>query len=220
MRRLIIAIDGPSGAGKGTVARAVAAELGYHHVDSGAMYRAVGWKALNDGVPLDDEDALSALADRSRIEVSAAVVAIDGHDVTKAIRTPEIDKAATSVARLPKVRAVLVARQRQMGADGGIVMEGRDIGTVVFPKADLKLYLDASAEERARRRANDPAHSSGTSGVAEVATMLSERDQIDRTRSTSPLYMADDAVLVDTTGQSISDVVASVLVLVRSRMGE
>ena len=219
MRRLIIAIDGPSGAGKGTVARAVAAELGYHHVDSGAMYRAVGWKALQEQVPFDNEDAVSALAERSRIEVSAERVAIDGQNVTKAIRTPEIDRAATSVARLPKVRAVLVSRQRQMGAEGGIVMEGRDIGTVVFPQADLKLYLDASAEERARRRASDPAHSSGNSGVAEVATMLSERDQLDRTRAASPLYAAADAVVIDTTGKSIQDVVVSVLKLVRTRAG-
>src|SRR5689334_5089156 len=151
MRKLIVAIDGPSGAGKGTVARAVAAELGYRHVDSGAMYRAVGWKALRDGVPLDREDAVAALALSSPIDVSATLVTIDGVDVTRAIRTPQIDKAAASVARLPAVRAILVDAQRAMGKSGGIVMEGRDIGTVVFPDADVKVYLDASAEERARR---------------------------------------------------------------------
>jgi len=133
MKSLIIAIDGPSGAGKGTVARAIAAKLGYRHVDSGAMYRAVGWKALRDGVPLDDEAAVATLAAQSRIEVTDARVAIDDADVTRAIRTPEIDRAAAAVARLPRVRTVLVARQRQMGAGGAIVMEGRDIGTVVFP---------------------------------------------------------------------------------------
>src|SRR5262245_54006374 len=141
-KRLIIAIDGPSGAGKGTVARAIAGSLDYQHVDSGAMYRAVAWKALYDGVALDDETAVTRLAETSRIHVDAAAVTIDGHDVTRQIRTPEIDRAAASVARLPGVRTVLVARQRGMGAGGGIVMEGRDIGTVVFPNADLKLYLD------------------------------------------------------------------------------
>src|SRR6266850_8591345 len=148
MRQLIIAIDGPSGAGKGTIARAIARELGYRHIDTGAMYRAVGWKALRDGIALDDEAAVAALAERSRILVDEGRVSIDGHDVTQAIRTPEIDRAATAVARLPRVREVLVARQREMGGDGGVVMEGRDIGTVVFPAADIKIYLDASAEER------------------------------------------------------------------------
>src|SRR5947199_4424459 len=159
MRQLIIAIDGPSGAGKGTVARAVAAALGYRHVDSGAMYRAVGWKALRDGVRLDDEAAVAALAARSRIEVTDARVAIDDADVTRAIRTPEIDRAAAAVARLPRVRSVLVARQRECGTQGAIVMEGRDIGTVVFPNADVKIYVDASPDDRARRGAADPADS-------------------------------------------------------------
>src|SRR5262245_34989060 len=157
MRRLTIAIDGPSGAGKGTVARAVACALGYRHVDSGAMYRAVGWKALRDGIPLDDEAQLEALAERSRIVFSGSGIAIDDADVTRDIRTPAIDKAAASVARLPKVRSVLVRRQRELGADGGIVMEGRDIGTVVFPDAEVKIYLDGSPEARARRRARAPA---------------------------------------------------------------
>src|SRR5258706_15442487 len=130
MKPLVIAIDGPSGAGKGTVARALAAALGYRHVDSGAMYRAIGWMARRDGVALDDEAAIAALAERARIVVTSTAVAVDGIDVTRAIRTPDIDKAAAGVARLPRVRSVLVDRQRQMGADGGIVMEGRDIGTV------------------------------------------------------------------------------------------
>ena len=217
MRNLIIAIDGPSGAGKGTVARAIANELGYRHVDSGAMYRAVGWKALRDGVPLEDEAAVAALAERARIDVTGTHVTIDGIDVTRAIRTPEIDRAAAGVARLPRVRSVLVERQRRMAIDGGIVMEGRDIGTVVFPGADVKLYLDASPEERARRRAHDSAHTGVPVAVSEVATLLTQRDEIDRTRTASPLHAAPDALLVDTTGKDVETVVSEVLALVRAK---
>jgi CMP/dCMP kinase len=215
MSAFIIAIDGPSGAGKGTVARAVAAELGYRHIDSGAMYRAIGWKALGRVVALDDEPAVAGIAEQSHIDIVGELVSIDGIDVTRAIRTPEIDRAAAAVARLPSVRSVLVARQREMGAQGAVVMEGRDIGTVVFPAAEVKIYLDASTEERARRRALDPAHSGGPTAVAEVATALTARDEIDRTRAVSPLYAATDAVVIDTTGKPIAQVVEEVLRVVQ-----
>ena len=218
MRKLIIAIDGPSGVGKGTVARAIASELGYRHVDSGAMYRAVGWKALQLGMPIDRETDIATLAATSHIDISASAVSIDGVDVTRAIRTPEIDKASAAVARLPKVREILVERQRGLGAGGGIVMEGRDIGTVVFPDADVKLYLDASAEERARRRANDPSHSGGPAALSEVANLLTERDRSDLTRAASPLYAAADATLIDTTGAPIDQVVARVMAIVRAKL--
>src|SRR5205814_2313053 len=137
---------------------------------------------------------------------------------TRAIRTPQIDRAAAAVARLPGVRAVLVERQRQMGAGGAIVMEGRDIGTVVFPDADVKVYLDAAPEERAKRRANDPAHSGGPTAVAEVKSALSARDEGDRTRAASPLYAALNATVVDTTGRSIGDVVSQVMEVVRLKL--
>jgi cytidylate kinase len=143
MKNLIIAIDGPSGAGKGTVARSLAETLGYRHVDTGAMYRALGWKAIRDGLDLDSEDAVTALAERADLRVDNGVVCIDGTDITRAIRTPEIDRAATRVARLPRVRQVLVERQRAIAAAGGVVMEGRDIGTVVCRHADVKINLDA-----------------------------------------------------------------------------
>ena len=218
MKRLVIAIDGPSGAGKGTISRAIAEALGYRHVDTGAMYRAVGWKAAHDGISLEDEAAVSALARAATIHVEGGVVAIDGHDVTRAIRTPEIDKAATAVARLPRVREALVARQRALGAEGGVVMEGRDIGTVVFPTADVKIYLDASAEERARRRATDASHSGSQSGQAAVAEAIQARDKADATRAVSPLAIATDAVHIDTTGMPIEEVVDHVMGLVRSKL--
>ena len=174
--KLVIAIDGPSGAGKGTVARTVAERLGYRHVDTGAMYRAVAWKAAQEGLPLDDDAAVAgAGASRATTSRRTARITIDGHDVTRAIRTPEMDKAAASVARLPHVREVLVGQQRAMGAGGAVVMEGRDIGTVVFPDADLKLYIDASAgrarpaarlRSRAYRRPGQPRQRAERAGGA------------------------------------------------------
>ena len=220
VKRLVIAVDGPSGAGKGTGARAAARALGYRHVDTGAMYRAVAWEAVRRHLRLDAHDEAARIAAEAAIEMDEGRIRINGHDVTADIRTPDIDKAAAIVARIPAVRDVLVDRQRVIGRDGGVVMDGRDIGTVVFPSADVKIYLDASPAERARRRATDAAHIGGTqTDVAHVAEDLAARDKSDSTRSIAPLAQAADATYIDTTGMPVADVVARVLALVHEKAG-
>lgn len=214
---MIIAIDGPSGAGKGTVARTLAARLGYTHIDTGAMYRAVAWMAGHNGIDLHDEEAVASIAAAAEFELGPQI-RVDGHDITTAIRTPQMDTAAGIVARHPKVRHSLVRRQRDYATRGGLVMEGRDIGTVVFPDADVKIFLDASEEERARRRAHDPSHASSRAAeVDQVKSALAERDRQDSTRKTSPLAMAPDAIHIDTTTMTIEQVVEAILAMVHKR---
>jgi cytidylate kinase len=218
VKLLTIAIDGPSGAGKGTLARTVADRLGYRHVDTGAMYRAVAWQAQHQGLPLDDDVAVSTVAERAQIVQSDGRTVIDGHDVTREIRTPAIDKAAASVARLPHVREALVRRFRDLGRGGAVVMEGRDIGTIVFPDADLKFYIDASPEVRARRRAADPAHTGGQGSLELVQSDIAARDKSDSTRSVAPLAKANDAIYLDTTAMPIDTVVDRVMKSIQERL--
>lgn len=214
----VVAIDGPSGAGKGTVARAVARTLGWRHVDTGAMYRAVAWRVAQLGGNLDDETAVADVARTTDVVVDGDRVLIGADDITADIRTPAMDAAASRVGQLPAVRAALVARQRMYAAGGPLVMEGRDIGTVVFPDAGVKIFLDAAPAERARRRASDSTHAAARSAGVDVAAALAARDRRDSTRSASPLTRARDAVLIDTTGMAAVAVVDRVLAIVRERM--
>jgi CMP/dCMP kinase len=220
---MIIAIDGPSGAGKGTVARELARRLGYLYIDTGAMYRAVAWRALREGVPLDDAAALGVLAADSRIELTGGAdalrVLLDGADVTADIRTPRVSQAASKVSAVPAVRRALVARQQEMGRAGNVVMEGRDIGTAVFPDADIKFYLDASVEERSRRRhEEDVQRGSAAKSLAETMAEVIERDRRDSTREDSPLTEAADAIRVDSSGLTVEQVVEQMLAKVQRAM--
>jgi cytidylate kinase len=218
-RRIVIAIDGPSGAGKGRAAREVAERLGYLYVDSGAMYRAVGLVAREQGIPLEDAPAVAELAARLRIDFrrvpDGVHVFAGGRDVTEAIRTPEASQAASRVAVIPELRRHLVAQQQRIGAEGGIVMEGRDIGTVVFPRAQLKIFLDASREERARRRHLQHLEQGHPSTLEETLREIEARDRRDTERSASPLVRADDAVYVDSTALSADETVDVIVRLAR-----
>jgi len=213
-KRITIAIDGPAGAGKSTLARRIAAKLGYVYVDSGAMYRALALWALRANVALSDMHRLEQLANAADIEFAADGVSIllNDEDVTSAIRTPEVSQAASEVSLVPAVRRALVRKQREIGEKASIVMEGRDIGTVVFPEATVKIFLDAVPEERATRRANEVALPAQI-----VERQIRERDQRDRGRAESPLVQAPDAVYVDTTGLSIDEVEAAILKIIRDR---
>jgi cytidylate kinase len=209
---MVIAIDGPAGAGKSSVARAVAAGLGFTYLDSGAMYRSVALMALRRGVDLDDGARVGALAAELEIAFAGGAVAVDGNDVSEAIRDPAVSTAASRVSIHPQVREAMVARQRELIASGRYVAEGRDIGTVVSPDAPLKVYLTAGEEERARRRARE----TGQNPVAVLAAQR-ERDERDRARRHGALRAADDAVEVDTTDLTLEEVVARVVELARER---
>ena len=218
-RKLVIAIDGPAGSGKSTIAARLAKKLGYVNLESGAMYRALALKAMEQGVALDDGDALRKLADDTAVQLEPRGegnrVLLDGRDVSQRIREADVTAAASRVSVHPPVRQLMVARQRELGKAGGVVMEGRDIGTAVFPNAEVKIFLDADANIRAERRTLQ----NGSRSAEEAQRVLAElatRDQRDRTREASPLVAAPDAVHIDTTHKSIDEVVAEVEEVVKA----
>lgn len=220
--RLVVAIDGPVGSGKSTVAKRLAATLGSLYIDSGAMYRAVGWKAVRDGLDLADHAALGELAARTEIRVVTSEggprVLVDGRDVTGELRTPTMDEAASIVSTCPAVRTRLVELQRAMAAEQGVVMDGRDIGTVVFPAADVKFFLDADLKVRAERRLRDLERVGARMDLAAVEGEVLRRDARDQGRAVAPLRPAEDAVRLDTTALDVEGVVAAMLRIISGRV--
>ena len=214
----MVAIDGPAGAGKSTIAKRVAARLGFTYIDSGAMYRAVALWALRQKVDPGDMHRMEQLAIAAEIELSPGRIRLNGEDVTDAIRTPEVSGGASKVAVIPGVRRALVAKQRVMGERSSVVMEGRDIGTVVFPGADVKIYLDADPRERVRRRLGDVRASGEDIPESALAAQMKERDQRDSTRADGPLAQAPDAVYLDSTSLTAEEVEEAILKIVRSRV--
>jgi cytidylate kinase len=218
-RKLTIAIDGPAGAGKSTIASRLARKLGYVNLESGAMYRALALKAIDRDASFDDEGALVKLAENSRIQLEPTLggnrTLLDGKDVSSRIRERDVTEAASRISIHPKVREWMVARQREMGAGGGVVMEGRDIGTQVFPHADLKIFLDADPVVREQRRMEQQKIKGEV--AASVAAELRERDRRDRTRTASPLVVASDAVVINSTALSEDEVLARVEELVKEK---
>jgi cytidylate kinase len=222
--KLTIAIDGPAGAGKSTIAARLARKLGYVNLESGAMYRALALKAIRNDISFDDEPALLALAQRSKVRLEPTRegnrVFLDGMDVSQRIREQDVTNAASRVSIHPSVRQWMVERQRELGTGGGVIMEGRDIGTKVFPHAEVKVFLDAHPEVRQQRRVLQRAEKGIQAEPQRIAAELQERDLRDRTRAASPLVAAEDAVIIDSSQLSIDQVVDKVEELVRKKLND
>lgn len=225
-KRFIIAIDGPTGAGKSTVGKALAKRLGYLYIDTGAMYRAIALKVKERGIAPEDERSLSRLVSSIQISFETAGeerhILCNGKDVTHAIRSPEISRLASDISKNRVVRDALVSMQRGFGKDGGVVLDGRDIGTIVFPDADVKFYLDADPEERGRRRYRELSEKGVSVDFKETLRGVIERDRNDMSRSISPLKKAEDAILIDSTCRSVEEVVGEMARIVdeKRRWGE
>jgi CMP/dCMP kinase len=217
-RRVVVAIDGPSGAGKSTIARRLATRLGFTYIDTGAMYRAVALWAARQGVDLADMHRAEQLALAAHIELAPGRIMLNGEDITEAIRTPEMSNDASKISAISGVRRAMVAKQREIGEVTSVVMEGRDIGTVVFPLADVKVFLDANPAERVRRRHAELAAKGQIISEEQLAAEMRERDLRDSTRADAPLSQAPDAVYFDSSGMGIEEVEEAILKIVRARV--